>query len=143
MLTSAFRTLVQNPIKKKASMGKEKKKVNVLTVFFISHKNDVKTFFNQIVNQCPKGTCQHFPKNNSMELFGNLIKNHNNKIQWKSKNNSLTKSSTTWKLVKLNALRINSNNQIKSLITQLIITFQCFQDTQGSNPLPLNSLWEL
>ena len=43
-------------------MGKEKKAINILTVFFISHKSDVKTFFNQILNQCPKGTRQHFPK---------------------------------------------------------------------------------
>ena len=43
----------------------EKKKfINVLTIFFIFHKSDVKTFLKQIVNQCPKGTCQHFPNNN-------------------------------------------------------------------------------
>ena len=36
MLTSALRTLVKNPIKV----------INILTVFFISHENDVKTFFN-------------------------------------------------------------------------------------------------
>ena len=62
-----------------------------------------------------------------MELFENLVKNHNNKIQWKSKNNSLTKLSTTWKLVNkienINALRTNSNNRIKSLIIQLISIF--------------------
>ena len=43
----------------------EKKKfINVLTIFFIFHKSDVKTFLKQIVNQFPKGTCQHFPNNN-------------------------------------------------------------------------------
>ena len=41
-------------------MEKEKKTINILTVFFISHKSDVKTFFNWIFNQCLKGTCQHF-----------------------------------------------------------------------------------
>ena len=34
-------------------MGKEKKVINVLTVFFISHKNDVKIFLKRIVNQFP------------------------------------------------------------------------------------------
>ena len=43
-------------------MGKEKKAINVLTAFFISHKNDVKTIFNWILNQCSKGTRQHDPK---------------------------------------------------------------------------------
>ena len=33
-------------------MEKEKKVINVLTVFFISHKSDVKTFLNWILNQC-------------------------------------------------------------------------------------------
>ena len=31
---------------KKVFMGKEEKIINVLTTFFISQKNDVKTFFN-------------------------------------------------------------------------------------------------
>ena len=45
---------------KKFFMRKEKKKtINILTVFFISHKNCVKTFLKQIVNQCFKDTCQH------------------------------------------------------------------------------------
>ena len=42
---SALRVLVKNPVKKKF-MGKKKKTINVLIVFFISHKSDVKTFFN-------------------------------------------------------------------------------------------------
>ena len=40
---SVLRVLVNNPVKKKI-MGKEKKTINILTVFFISHKSDVKTF---------------------------------------------------------------------------------------------------
>ena len=55
MLTSALKAMVKNPVKK-VFMGKEKKKNNVLTAFFISYKSDVKTFFNWILNQCPKGT---------------------------------------------------------------------------------------
>ena len=52
MLTSALRALVKNSIKK-SFYGKRKKKViNVLTVFFIFHKSDVKFFFNWILNQC-------------------------------------------------------------------------------------------
>ena len=37
-------------------MGKEKKAINVLTTFFISHKNGFKNFLKWIVNQYPKGT---------------------------------------------------------------------------------------
>ena len=37
-------------------MRKEKKTINVLIVFFIFHKSDVKTFFNWILNQCLKDT---------------------------------------------------------------------------------------
>ena len=36
MLTNALMVLDKNPIKT----------INILTVFFISHENDVKTFFN-------------------------------------------------------------------------------------------------
>ena len=43
MLTSALRILVKNPVKE-SFYGKGKKKINVLTAFFISHKSDVKTF---------------------------------------------------------------------------------------------------
>ena len=42
-------------------MGKEKKTINILTVFFISYKSDVKTFLKWIVNKCPLGTRQHDP----------------------------------------------------------------------------------
>ena len=54
MLTSALRALVKNPIKEKF-YGK-KNTINVLTVFFISHKSDIKTFLKWILNQYPKGT---------------------------------------------------------------------------------------
>ena len=43
MLTSALRALIKNPVKK-SFYRKRKKTINVLTVFFISHKNYVKTF---------------------------------------------------------------------------------------------------
>ena len=33
-------------------MEKEKKTINILIVFFISHKSDVKTFLKWILNQC-------------------------------------------------------------------------------------------
>ena len=33
-------------------MEKEKKVINVLIAFFISHKSDVKTFLKWILNQC-------------------------------------------------------------------------------------------
>ena len=35
---------------------KEKKTINILIAFFISHKNGVKTFLKWIINQCPKST---------------------------------------------------------------------------------------
>ena len=34
-------------------MGKEKKTINILIVFFISHKSNVKTFLKWIVNEYP------------------------------------------------------------------------------------------
>ena len=44
MLTNALRALINNSFKE-SFYGKRKKKViNVLTVFFISHKSSVKTF---------------------------------------------------------------------------------------------------
>ena len=43
MLTSALRALVKNPVKK-SFYGKKKKTINVLIVFFISYKSDIKTF---------------------------------------------------------------------------------------------------
>ena len=47
MLTNAFRILVNNPFKENFY---EEKKINVLIVFFISHKSGVKTFLKWIVN---------------------------------------------------------------------------------------------
>jgi len=52
MLTSALRALVKNPVKE-SFYGKRKKKFNVLTVFFISYKSNVKTFLKWIPNECP------------------------------------------------------------------------------------------
>ena len=56
MLISALRVLVKNSVKE--SFYRKKKKINVLTTFFISHKSDVKTFLKLIV----KGTRWHKPK---------------------------------------------------------------------------------
>ena len=56
ILTSVLKALVKNLIKKSFYGKRKKKTINNLTVFFISHKSDVKTFFNWIINQCPKST---------------------------------------------------------------------------------------
>ena len=45
---SALRVLVNNPIKE--SFYEKKKVINILTVFFIFYKNNVKTFLKWIVN---------------------------------------------------------------------------------------------
>ena len=51
MLTSIHRVLINNPFKE-SFYGKWKKKViNILTVFFISHKSDIKTFLKWIINE--------------------------------------------------------------------------------------------
>ena len=50
MLTSVLRALIKNLVKE-SFYGKRKKKINVLTVFFISHKSDVKTFLKWIFNE--------------------------------------------------------------------------------------------
>ena len=52
MLTNTLRVMINNPFKENFYVKKKK----VLTVFFISHKNGVKTFLKLIVNYCPKGT---------------------------------------------------------------------------------------
>ena len=53
MLTSILKALIKNSVKE-SFYGKRKKKIiDVLTVFFISHKSDVKTFLKWIVNECP------------------------------------------------------------------------------------------
>ena len=46
---SALRVLVNNPIKE-SFYEKKKKVINILTVFFIFYKNNVKTFLKWIVN---------------------------------------------------------------------------------------------
>ena len=43
MLTSALRELINNSVKK-SFYGKRKKAINVLIIFFIFHKSDIKTF---------------------------------------------------------------------------------------------------
>ena len=50
---NALKLLVNNPFKKKkVFIGKEKKiTINILTTFFIFHKNNVKTFLKLIINQ--------------------------------------------------------------------------------------------
>ena len=56
MLTNAFKVLINNPVKESFY----KKKINVLTTFFISHKSYNKTFLKWMVNQCPKDTLLTF-----------------------------------------------------------------------------------
>ena len=46
MLTGVLRVLVKNLVKESFYDKRKKKAINILTVFFISHKNDVKIFFN-------------------------------------------------------------------------------------------------
>ena len=43
--------LVKNLIKENFYGKRKKKKINILIVFFISHKSDVKTFLKWILNQ--------------------------------------------------------------------------------------------
>ena len=50
MLTSALRALIKNPVKE--NFYEEKKKINVLTDFFIFHKSDVKTFQKSLPVAC-------------------------------------------------------------------------------------------
>jgi len=54
MLASVIRALVKNLVKE-SLYGKRKKAINVLIVFFIFHKNDVKIFLKWILKQCIKG----------------------------------------------------------------------------------------
>ena len=65
MLTNAFRAIVRNPFKE-SFYGKNKKKktINVLTAFFISIKNGIKSFLKWIFNRYPKGIHWHDPINN-------------------------------------------------------------------------------
>ena len=57
MLTNALRVLVYNSIKEIFYGKRKEKSINILTIFFISYKNDVKTFLKWIINQYSKGTC--------------------------------------------------------------------------------------
>ena len=50
------RVLVNNLFKENF-YKKRKKIINILIVFFISHKSGVKIFLKWIINQCPKSTC--------------------------------------------------------------------------------------
>ena len=36
-------------------MGNKKNVINILTTFFIFHKNDIKTFLKWTINEYPKG----------------------------------------------------------------------------------------
>ena len=56
MLTSVLKALVKNPIKENFYRKRKKKTINVLTIFLIFHKSDIKTFLKWIVNKCSKGT---------------------------------------------------------------------------------------
>ena len=56
MLTNALIRALVNNLVKESFYGKKKKTINVLSVFFISHKSYVKTFLKWIVNEYPKGT---------------------------------------------------------------------------------------
>ena len=44
MLTNTFRALVNNLFKESFYEKRKKKVINILTIFFISHKSSVKTF---------------------------------------------------------------------------------------------------
>ena len=54
MLMSALRALVKNLVKESFYGKRKKKTINILTVFFISHKRDIKIFLKWIVNECLK-----------------------------------------------------------------------------------------
>ena len=57
VLTDTLKVMVNNLFKEKFYEKKKKKKaINVLTAFFISHKNNIKIFLKLIVNHCFKGT---------------------------------------------------------------------------------------
>ena len=56
MLTNALIRALVNNLVKESFYGEKNKTINILTVFFISHKSYVKTFLKWIVNEYPKGT---------------------------------------------------------------------------------------
>ena len=45
-------------------MENEKKVINILTAFFISHKSGIKTFLKWIINECPKVLVNNLFKEN-------------------------------------------------------------------------------
>ena len=49
MLTDALRAIINNLFKKKNYGKRKKKKINVLTIFFISYKSGVKIFLNGLL----------------------------------------------------------------------------------------------
>ena len=51
MLTSVLRALVKNLVKESFYGKRKKKTINILTIFFISHKRDVKIFLKWMVNK--------------------------------------------------------------------------------------------
>ena len=51
-----LRVIINNPFKEKFYGKRKKKTINILTVCFISHKSDIKTFLKLIINYCFKGT---------------------------------------------------------------------------------------
>ena len=55
MLIDVLRVLINNPFK--VSFYEKKKNFNILIVFFIFHKNSVKTFLKWIINHYLKDTC--------------------------------------------------------------------------------------
>ena len=59
MLMSIPGVLVKNLVKE-SFYEKKKKIINVLTVFFIFQKSNVKTLFNWIFNQYSNDTREHF-----------------------------------------------------------------------------------
>ena len=55
VLPNTLKVMVNNPFKENF-YEKKKKIINILTVFFISHKNNIKIFLKLIVNHCSKDT---------------------------------------------------------------------------------------
>ena len=54
MLIDILGVIINNPLKEKFYGKRKKKTINILTVFFISHKSDIKTFLKLIINHCFK-----------------------------------------------------------------------------------------
>ena len=56
MLIDILGVIINNPLKEKFYGKRKKKTINILTVFFISHKSGIKTFLKLIINHCFKDT---------------------------------------------------------------------------------------